>query len=66
MTPSRPCVNGSRPAMLMVSRGAMRLPESNLSSVVLPAPLAPIKSVREDGGRERKTLLRPIEWSGKL
>ena len=40
MTPWRPVVNGSIPAMLTVPVGAMRFPDRRRSSVVLPAPLA--------------------------
>lgn len=65
MTPSRPSLNGSRPPMEMVPEGARRLPERRRRSVVLPAPLAPMKSVRDAGGRERVRPCRPMEWSGK-
>ncbi len=40
MTPSRPEVNGSIPAMLTVPVGAIRLPDRRRSSVVFPAPFA--------------------------
>ena len=40
MTPSRPDLKGSIPAMLTVPVGARRLPERSRSSVVLPAPFA--------------------------
>lgn len=34
--------------------------------MVLPAPLAPIRRVRERGGRSRDTEVRPRERSGKV
>jgi len=40
VTPSRPCLKGSTPAMETVPVGARRLPESRRRRVVLPAPLA--------------------------
>ena len=40
MTPSRPSLKGSTPAILTVPVGASRLPERRRRSVVLPAPLA--------------------------
>ena len=40
VTPSRPEVNGSIPAMLIVPVGAIRLPDRRRSSVVFPAPFA--------------------------
>lgn len=40
MTPSRPSLNGSTPAMLTVLVGASRLPERRRRRVVLPDPLA--------------------------
>ena len=52
--------------MEIVFVGARRLPERRRRRVVLPAPLAPISNVREEGGRERETLRRPREWSGKV
>ena len=45
--------------------GARRLPERRRRRVVLPAPLAPIRRVRERGGRERETELRPGSLLGK-
>jgi len=52
--------------MEMVWVGARRLPERRRRRVVLPAPLAPMRRVRLEGGRFRETLRRPMEWSGKV
>jgi hypothetical protein len=52
--------------MEMVFVGARRLPERRRRRVVLPAPLAPMRRVRDEGGRLRETLRRPREWSGKV
>jgi len=49
-----------------VLEGARRLPERRRRRVVLPAPLAPIRRVRDAGGRVRERLCRPVEWSGKV
>lgn len=65
VTPSRPSLKGSRPPTEMVLEGARRLPERRRRRVVLPAPLAPMRRVREAGGRDRSMLWRPMEWSGK-
>ena len=56
MTPSRPSLKGSTPAMLTVPVGARRLPERRRRRVVLPAPLA-LSDVRtgcagEDKGKD--------------
>lgn len=40
MTPSRPSLNGSAPAILTVLAGARRLPDRRRRKVVLPDPLA--------------------------
>jgi hypothetical protein len=48
-----------------VPEGARRVPERRRRRVVLPAPLAPIRRVRERGGRERETELRPGSLLGK-
>lgn len=40
MTPSRPSLKGSTPAMLTVSVGARRFPDRSRRSVVFPAPFA--------------------------
>ena len=40
VTPSRPVVKGSVPAMEIVEGGERRLPERRRRRVVLPAPLA--------------------------
>lgn len=40
MTLSRPSLKGSTPAMLTVSVGARRFPDSSLRSVVFPDPFA--------------------------
>lgn len=45
--------------MEMVSLGARRLPDSRRRSVVLPAPLAPMRSVRLPEGSERVMSWRP-------
>jgi hypothetical protein len=42
--------------MEIVPEGARRLPERRRRRVVLPAPFAPMRRVRERGGRERETL----------
>jgi hypothetical protein len=52
--------------MEIVLVGARRFPESRRRRVVLPAPLAPMRRVRLDGGRLKETLRRPREWSGKV
>ena len=44
--------------MVMVFPGARRLPESRRRRVVLPAPLAPTRRVREPVGKERLMSLR--------
>ena len=66
MTPSRPSLKGSSPPTEMVPEGARRLPERRRRRVVLPAPLAPMSKVREEGGRERVRFWRPRERSGKV
>lgn len=40
MTPSKPSLKGSTPAMLTVSVGARRFPDRSRRSVVFPAPFA--------------------------
>jgi hypothetical protein len=50
----------------MVPEGARRFPLRRRRRVVLPAPLAPIRRVRERGGRSRDTEVRPRERSGKV
>jgi hypothetical protein len=42
VTPSRPSLKGSTPAMEIVRVGASRLPERRRRRVVLPAPLAKV------------------------
>ena len=64
MTPSRPEEKGSTPAMETEREGAMRLPERRRRRVVLPAPLLPIRSVREPEGRRRLMSVRPVVPSG--
>lgn len=66
VTPSRPSLKGSRPPIEIVFEGARRLPERRRRRVVLPAPLAPIRRVRDLGGRERVRLLRPVWVVGKV
>ncbi|KAK4670341.1 LOW QUALITY PROTEIN: uncharacterized protein QC763_0041790 [Podospora pseudopauciseta] len=65
VTPSRPTLKGSLPPMVIVPAGARRFPARRRRRVVLPAPLAPIKRVRDLGGRERVMPERPVEWSWK-
>lgn len=45
--------------MEIVFEGASRLPERRRRSVVFPAPFAPIRRVRDRGGRSRETEERP-------
>lgn len=66
MTPSRPSLKGSRPPTWIVPLGARRLPDRRRRRVVLPAPLAPIRRVREAGGSSRRMLERPVVVEGKM
>ena len=45
--------------MVMVFRGARRFPLRSFKRVVLPAPLAPMRSVRLPQGRVRLMFERP-------
>lgn len=56
--PLRLAVNGSRPLMVIVLAGARRFPESSRRRVVLPAPFAPTRRVRELVGSESEMSLR--------
>ena len=66
VTPSRPSLKGSRPPTWTVPEGARRLPERRRSRVVLPAPFAPIKRVRDAAGNSRRILERPLVVAGKM
>lgn len=66
VTPSRPSLKGSSPEMEIVPEGASRFPERRRRRVVFPAPFAPMRRVRERGGRERVMLWRPSERSAKV
>ena len=55
VTPSRPVVKGSTPPTRIRPLGASFPPDSSRKSVVLPAPLAPMRSVREPEGRSKLT-----------
>jgi hypothetical protein len=59
-------LKGSTPETRMVLAGARRLPARRRRSVVLPAPLAPMRRVRERGGRERVMSETPVEWFWKV
>lgn len=58
VTPSSPVANGSTPPTRIVPEGQSFLPDRRRRRVVLPAPLAPIRSVREEGGRWKVMLVR--------
>ena len=53
--------------IVMLPEGARRLPERRRRRVVLPAPFAPTRSVREPGGSESEIEVRPgWEECGKV
>lgn len=72
MTPSKPSLKGSTPAMLMVSVGARRFPDRSRRSVVFPAPFALVVDYRLGSGscpqKQNKNIfffrIRVREWKG--
>ena len=57
---------GSTPEMRILPAGTRFLPARRRSKVVLPAPLAPMRRVRDEAGRESVMSVSPRVWLGKV